>query len=82
MLFGGGPPLVDRAVVLPEFADMGAAETPVGAGLAHGLRDEVGEVGFDVCLDCRAGTHEAVQAFDFIGDELEIGRVLQGQETL
>ena len=30
----GRPPLVDRAVVLPEFASVGAAKTPVAA---HGL---------------------------------------------
>jgi len=34
--------------MLIEFADMGAAETPAGAGLALGLWDEVGEVSLDV----------------------------------
>ena len=48
LLFRSGPPLVDRAVVLPEFANMRAAETPVGAGLALGLWDQVAEVGLDV----------------------------------
>lgn len=77
-----GPPLVDRAVVLPEFADMGAAETPVGARLAFGLRDEMSEMVFDVILYCRTGSLEMVQPFHFIGNELEIGRTLQWQEAI
>ncbi len=48
LLLGGRPPLVDRAIVLPEFANMGAAETSIGAGFALGLWDEVAEVSFDV----------------------------------
>ena len=34
--------------MLPKFANMGAAETPVGTGLALRLWDEVAEVGLDV----------------------------------
>jgi len=34
LLGGGGPPLVDGTVVLPEFADACATEAPVDAGLA------------------------------------------------
>ena len=38
-LFGrSGPPLVNRAVMLPEVADFGAAEPPVGAGFAFGCQ--------------------------------------------
>lgn len=48
LFVGGGPPLVDRAVMLPEFADIGAAETPVSARLALGLWNQVGEMLFDV----------------------------------
>jgi hypothetical protein len=32
----GGPPRVDRAVMLPEFADMGAPEKPASARFAPG----------------------------------------------
>jgi hypothetical protein len=78
----GGPPRVDRAVMLPEFADMGAAETPLSARFAHGLRDQLGEMGFDADCNCRTGSLEVVKPFHFIGNELEIGRVLQGQEAL
>jgi hypothetical protein len=67
--------------VLPEFADMGVAETPVDAGFAPGLRDKVREVSLDVFLDCRTGTPEAMQPFHFIGDELKIRRVPQRQEA-
>lgn len=67
--------------MLPEFADMGAAETPVGAGLAFGLRNEMGEMAFDIILHRRAGSLEGMQPLHFVGDELEIGRTLQGQET-
>lgn len=82
LLGDGRPPLVDRAVMLPEFTDMSMAEAPVGAGFALGLWDEVGEVGFDVILHCRTGSLEVVQPLHFIGNELEIGRALQRQEAL
>jgi len=38
---GSGPPLVDGAVVLPEFANVGAAKAAVGALFGRGCRDEV-----------------------------------------
>jgi hypothetical protein len=43
----GGPPLVDRAVLLPEFADMGAAETPLSARFAPGLRSRSHDRAYD-----------------------------------
>jgi hypothetical protein len=68
--------------MLPEFADMGAAETPLSARYAPGLREHLGETGFDADCNCRTGSLEVVKPVHFIGNELEIGRVLQGQEAL
>lgn len=48
--------------MLSEFADVGAAEAPVGAGLAFGVWDQMGEVGFDVGLHRGSSAIEVVQA--------------------
>jgi hypothetical protein len=76
------PPLVDRAVVLPEFADVSAAEAPIGALLGRKRGNQVGEVGFDVGFDGGAGSLEVALSFQFVGDELIVGRALHGQEAL
>jgi hypothetical protein len=68
--------------MLPEFADMGAAETPASARFAPGLRDHLGEMGFEAVFNCQTGSLEVVGPVHFIGNELEIGRVLQAQEAL
>ena len=68
--------------MLPEFADVSAAETPVGALLGRRRGNQVGEVGFDVGLDGGAGSLEVAQPVHFVGDELIVGRALQGQEAL
>jgi len=75
------PPLVDGTVVLPEFADVGAAETPVRPGLA--LRDghKMCEVRFDISFDIGACALETAKPLHFIGHELIVGWVLQGQEA-
>jgi hypothetical protein len=46
------------------------------------LRDHLGETGFGADCNCRTGSLEVVKPVHFIGNELEIGRVLQGQEAL
>ena len=78
---GGGPPLVDGAVVLPEFADGGAAEPAIDTLLSGRERYQVGEVKFDVGLDARTRPNKAAEAFQLVGDKLEVGRVLNGQEA-
>ena len=78
---GGGPPLVDGAVVLPEFADGGAAEPAIDTLLSGRERNEMGEVAFDVGLDARTRPDKAAEAFEFVGDKLEVGWVLNGQEA-
>ena len=62
------PPLVDRAVVLPEFADVSAAETPIGALLGRRGGNQVGEVGFDVGFESCAGSLEVAQPLHFVSD--------------
>jgi hypothetical protein len=50
LLGGGGPPLVDGAVVLPEFADVRTTEAPIDARFACRRGHQVRIVGLDVCL--------------------------------
>ena len=64
----GRPPLVDRTVVLPEFADVGAAEAPIGELLWCGRGNQVGEVGFDVGFERCAGSLEVAQPLHFVSD--------------
>lgn len=67
--------------MLIEFANPRPAEPPVGARLALRGGHQMGVVRFDVGLDAGAGALEAAEAFHFVGDELIVGRVLQGQEA-
>jgi len=72
--------LVDGAVVLEEFAEAGAAESAVGAWFFRGRGDEAGQVDFDVGFDAGAGAFEAVEAQEFVGDELEVAGGLERDE--
>ncbi len=78
---GGGPPLVDGAVVLPKFADGGAAEPAIDTLLSGRERYQVGEVKFDVGLDARTRPNKSTEAFQLVGDKLKVRRVLNGQEA-
>ena len=64
----GRPPPVDRTVVLPEFADVGAAEAPIGVPLWGGSGNRVGEVGYDVRLESGPDWLEVAQALYFVSD--------------
>jgi len=75
------PPLLDGAVVLPEFADGCAAEAPVDALFTRRKDNQVGEVEFDVCLNGGTSAFESAKAFQLVGDKLEVGRVLHGQKA-
>jgi len=68
--------------VLPEFADVSAAEAPIGALLGRRRGNQVGEVGFDVDFDGGAGSLEVAQPLQLVGDELIVGRALHGEEAL
>jgi len=80
LLGGGGPPLVDGTVVLPKFADVRATEAAIDAGLARRGGHEMGVAGLDVGLHRGASPDQAAEPIQFIGDELVVGRILQGQE--
>lgn len=82
LFLAAGPPFVDGAVVLPEFAEAGAVEPPVGSRFALGAGDEVGQAALDVGLDGGAGAAQAVKTQEFVGDELVVGRGLQGDELV
>jgi hypothetical protein len=80
LLVRGGPPLVDRRIVLPEFAHPCAFPSPSRLGCWGGCVDQewevttgIGSDGFAVALKGKAGSQ-------FIGDKLVIGRSLQRQE--
>ena len=82
LLVRGRPPLVDGAVVLPKLADVGPAKTTIGAVARRRNREEMGEVFFEVRLDAGTSANEAVETFEFICHELEIGRAREGQKLL
>ena len=81
LLLRSWPPLVDRAVMLPEVADFGAAETPVGAVFSLGSWSEMGEMGFDVGLDTGARSRKTAETQQLIADELVIGRILERKKA-
>ena len=81
LLGRSGPPLVDRAVMLPEVADFGAAETPAGAVFSLRSWNEMGEMGFDVGLDTGTRWGETAETQELIANELVIGRILERQKT-
>ena len=79
---GGGPPLVNRGVVLPEFADAGPLPAAAGFGAGRGRVDEEREVTAGVGGDGFAVAVERESGGQFIRDELVIGRALQREEGL
>jgi len=68
--------------VLPQFIDAGAFPAPPGSGAGLRLADEIGKVGFG------KGGHRLAMAFEteagcqFVGDQLEVGRLLEWNELL
>lgn len=82
LLFIGRPPLVDGGIVLPEFAQTGAFPTATGFGAGFGLADEVGKMRLDKSGDRLAMALEVEAGRQFIGGQLKVGRLLQGNEIL
>lgn len=82
LLVRGRPPLMDGAVVLPKFADVGPAKTAVGANARRRSRKKMREVFFEISLNAGACADEAVKSLEFIRHELEIGRAREGQKLL
>jgi hypothetical protein len=82
LLGASGPPLMDGAVVLPEFADVRTTEAPIDARFASRRRHEVPVVGLDVGLYRGSGPNQPAEALKFIGDQLIVRRVLEWQKIL
>ena len=76
------PPLMDAAVVLPEFPGMGAAEATIGPHPARGGWHQPCKMLFYIGLDAGSGAVKAAKPLHLIGDELIVRRVLQRQEAL
>lgn len=68
--------------MLPEFADVGSPEAPVGALLGQGGGNQVRKFAFDIGFDGCAGSFEVAQPLHFVGNELIVGRALDGQDAL
>lgn len=75
-----GPPLVDGGIMLPQFAQTGAFPASAGLGRGRGPADQPREMpagvrgdGFAVALEIKAGG-------PFVGDQLIVGRSLEGEE--
>ncbi len=77
LLGGGGPPLVDGRIVLPEFAQAGAFPSAAGLGARFGLAEEVGEMRSDKGGDGLPMAFETEAGDQFIGHQLKVGRFLQ-----
>ena len=82
LLVLGGPPLVDGRIMLPEFAHLGALpSSPHLWGPGRGA-DEQWETSAGVSGNGLAVALEGKASRQFVGDELVIGRSLEGQESL
>lgn len=82
LLFRGGPPLVDGGIVLPQFIDAGAFPAPAGFGPRFRLGDAVWKMGSGESRHRLAMALETEAGFQFVGHELEVGRLLERQELL
>ena len=72
---------MNRTIALPEFADVSASKTTVNSWLAKWLGNEMGKMGFNISLHRGAGPFELAESFEFIGDELEVRRILKWKEA-
>ena len=77
-----GPPLVDGGIMLPEFAQAVPFPAAAGLGDGRGRTDQKREVSAGVSGDRFAVADESKAGGQFGGDELIVGRPLEGQEGL
>ena len=82
LLFGGGPPLVDGGIVLPEFTHLSAWPSSAGLGRRCRRADQQGQVSAGIGRDRLAVALEGEAIRQFTGHELEVGRSLERQEDL
>jgi hypothetical protein len=76
------PPLVNGGIMLPEFAQASAFPAAAGLGDGRGRTDQQREVSAGVSGDRFAVADESKAGGQFVGDELIVGRSLEGQEGL
>ena len=82
LLFMGGPPLVDGGIVLPQFIDARAFPSASGFGTGFRLADQVWKMGSGEGGYRLAMALETEAGFQFVGHQLEVGRLLQRDELL
>ena len=80
LLLRGGPPLVDGGIVLPEFIQAGAFPATPGFGARCGRTDEIGKMGSGESGHGFAMAFETETGFQFIGQQLEVGWLLEREE--
>ena len=68
--------------MLPKFAQAGAFPSAAGFGVRFGLADKAGEMSSDKGGDRLAMALEVKAGRQFIGGQLKVGRLLQGNEIL
>ena len=68
--------------MLPEFVDAGAFPAAAGLGVSRRRPGEVGKMSADKGGDGLAVAFETKADIQFIGDELEVGRSLEGDELI
>lgn len=82
LLFRGGPPLVNGRIVLPQFIDARAFPATSGFGTGFRLADEIWKMGSGEGGHRLAMALETEAGFQFVGHQLEVGRLLEGDELL
>jgi hypothetical protein len=82
LLFISGPPLMDGGIMLPQFIDARALPSPAGSGPRFRLADEVWEVNSGKGGHRLSMALETESGFQFVGNELEVGRLLEREELL
>ena len=80
LLFLGGPPLVEGGIVLPQFINARAFPAPSGFGTRFRLAEEIWKMGSGEGDHRLAMALETEAGFQFIGHQLEVGRLLEGEE--
>ena len=80
LLFLGGPPLVDGGIMLPEFINARAFPATPGFGTRLGLGEKVWKMGSGEGRHRFPVAFEMEARFQFVGHELEVGGLLQGEE--
>ena len=68
--------------MLPEFAQTGAFPAPSGFGMVFRLADEIRKMGSGEGGHRLAMALETEAGFQFVGNQLEVGGLLEGEEFL